>query len=284
LIRYIFILLLTFATPSNLFGQLHNGSLFLYESGSIGNHFYINDKYPLIGLKSNSQLFFFNSLNLKRENISNNINDLNLSNCCLNFNNDSVNNVHFYKSYLPSIVLMTGGLLTLRADGFLNKVSIQKSFRSEFPANFHTNADNYLQFVPIPVVYLMDLTRFKPEHTVVHRTILLASAEIFMEGIAQVLKYSTHEQRPDGSNYYSFPSGHTAQAFLAAAFMQKELGKRSIWFTIGAYSCATAVGMLRMANNRHYISDVLFGAGLGILSINAVYDLDTFYLRKVKVK
>jgi membrane-associated phospholipid phosphatase len=200
----------------------------------------------------------------------------------LNFKTDTILSNQFYKSYIPPVVLMTGGLLTLRDEGFLNKVSIQKAVQNAFPPDFHTQADNYLQFVPIPIVYFMDLTGLKPEHDVIHRTILLGSSEILMEGIVQTLKYTTHELRPDGSDDHSFPSGHTAQAFLAATFLHKELGKRSIWFSIGAYSCATAVGFLRMANNRHYISDVLFGAGMGILSMNAVYDLDRLFCGRVK--
>ena len=53
--------------------------------------------------------------------------------------------------------------------------------------------------------------------------------------------------------------------------MHHEYGDKSIWYSIGAYSCATAVGMLRVAGNAHWISDVFAGAGFGMLSTELVY-------------
>ena len=50
-----------------------------------------------------------------------------------------------------------------------------------------------------------------------------------------------------------------------------EYGEQHKWVPYAAYGVATTVGVMRMANNKHYISDVLFGAGLGILSMKAAY-------------
>jgi len=77
--------------------------------------------------------------------------------------------------------------------------------------------------------------------------------------------------RPDTGAPDSFPSGHTAQAFAAATFMHKEYGKQNIWYSIGAYSLATGIGAFRIMNNRHWVSDVLVGAGIGIFSTNMAY-------------
>jgi membrane-associated phospholipid phosphatase len=85
------------------------------------------------------------------------------------------------------------------------------------------------------------------------------------------LKKITAVPRPDTGSLNSFPSGHTAQAFAAATFMHKEYGKQSIWYSIGAYSLATGIGAFRVMNNRHWISDVLAGAGIGIFSTNIAY-------------
>ena len=72
---------------------------------------------------------------------------------------------------------------------------------------------------------------------------------------------------------YSFPSGHTATAFMTATMLNKEYGHKSPWIGIGAYSVATATGLMRMANNKHWLSDVLTGAGIGILSTELGYYL-----------
>lgn len=77
--------------------------------------------------------------------------------------------------------------------------------------------------------------------------------------------------RPDGSSYTSLPSGHTAQAFLGASILAQEYQYRYPWMPYAAYGVASTVGVMRMMNNKHYISDVLVGAGIGILSTKIIY-------------
>ncbi|HTJ49908.1 MAG TPA: phosphatase PAP2 family protein, partial [Cyclobacteriaceae bacterium] len=61
------------------------------------------------------------------------------------------------------------------------------------------------------------------------------------------------------------------QAFAAATFLAKEYGHKNILYSIGAYTVATGVAACRVLNNRHWLSDVIAGAGIGILSTNIVY-------------
>lgn len=89
--------------------------------------------------------------------------------------------------------------------------------------------------------------------------------------MVNTLKQTTNVERPDGSNKHSFPSGHTATAFMTATMFTKEYGHKSPWVGVGAYSVATATGLMRMANNKHWLSDVLTGAGIGILSTEVGY-------------
>ena len=87
-----------------------------------------------------------------------------------------------------------------------------------------------------------------------------------MASVVNTLKHTVHERRPDGSNSRSFPSGHTATAFMCATMLHKEYGHISPWISIGGYTVATATGVSRILNNKHWISDVMVGAGIGILS------------------
>ena len=57
-----------------------------------------------------------------------------------------------------------------------------------------------------------------------------------------------------GSNRHSFPSGHTATAFMTATMLNKEYGHKSPWIGVGAYGMATATGLMRMANNKHWLN------------------------------
>ena len=81
-----------------------------------------------------------------------------------------------------------------------------------------------------------------------------------MASVVNTIKYTAHVRRPDKSNYKSFPSGHTATAFMAAMMMHKEYGDRSPWYSISAFTVATATGISRILNNRHWLSDVLAGS------------------------
>ena len=87
------------------------------------------------------------------------------------------------------------------------------------------------------------------------------------------LKYTCRVRRPDGSQNNSFPSGHTATAFMTATMLHKEYGHRSPWYSIGGYVAATATGITRQLNNRHWMSDIMVGAGIGILATEFGYYL-----------
>jgi membrane-associated phospholipid phosphatase len=78
-------------------------------------------------------------------------------------------------------------------------------------------------------------------------------------------------ERPDGSSNNSFPSGHTANAFMGAEFLYQEYKDVSPWYGIAGYVVATGTGLFRMYNNRHWFSDVVAGAGFGILSTKVAY-------------
>jgi hypothetical protein len=143
--------------------------------------------------------------------------------------------------------------------------------RNEHFQHFQTHIDNYLQYAPLAIAYGLDAAGVKSKTDLANRTAILLKGELMMFGSVNILKSATRQLRPDGSAYTSFPSGHTAQAFAAATFLSEEYKDRLPWIPYAAYGMASSVGLLRMANNRHYVSDVLLGAGLGILSMKVAY-------------
>jgi membrane-associated phospholipid phosphatase len=96
-------------------------------------------------------------------------------------------------------------------------------------------------------------------------------SNIFLNITVSSLKSITMRLRPDSSDYLSFPSGHTAEAFANAEFLRLEYRHKSIWYGIAGYVVAGFTGYLRMYNNKHYLSEVLAGAGIGILSTDLSY-------------
>ncbi|HEX5110490.1 MAG TPA: phosphatase PAP2 family protein [Vicinamibacterales bacterium] len=95
----------------------------------------------------------------------------------------------------------------------------------------------------------------------------LMRAQILSQAVVQGAKFATGRSRPDASNDKSFPSGHTASAFAMATVIQRDLGWKA---GIPAFAVAGYIGASRMQANKHYLSDVLIGAGVGIAAAHAV--------------
>ena len=140
--------------------------------------------------------------------------------------------------------------------------------------DFKTGIDDYAQFFGPAMVVGLKLGGYEGRSDWPR---LLASAGmsyVIMAGLVNGIKYSAKEMRPDGSTANSWPSGHTATAFVGASLLHKEYGlTRSPWWSVAGYGVATATGVMRVLNNRHWISDVMSGAGIGIMSTELGYAL-----------
>lgn len=91
----------------------------------------------------------------------------------------------------------------------------------------------------------------------------LLRAQIVTTALVHPIKFATRRQRPDGSNAQSFPSGHAAVTFAGATVLERHLGWRKAFL---AYAAATYVAASRLHDNRHYLSDVAFGAAVGTIA------------------
>jgi hypothetical protein len=94
----------------------------------------------------------------------------------------------------------------------------------------------------------------------------LVRAQIINTGLTQALKVAVDRPRPDGARY-SFPSGHSSSTFATATVLARHFGWK---VGVPAYAMATYVASSRLTENQHFLSDVIFGAGLGIVSGRAV--------------
>ena len=140
--------------------------------------------------------------------------------------------------------------------------------------DFKTGIDDYSQYFGPALTVGLKLAGYEGRSDWPR---LLASAGMsygIMAAIVNGIKYTAKEMRPDGSQANSWPSGHTATAFVGASLLHKEYGlTRSPWFSVAGYGVATATGVMRVLNNRHWISDVMSGAGIGIMSTELGYAL-----------
>lgn len=131
--------------------------------------------------------------------------------------------------------------------------------------------DNYIQYVPLAATYGLRLCGIKGTHDYLDLTIIAGTAYLLTGISVYSVKSFSHVERPDNSTSNSFPSGHTATAFAGAEILRREYWNVSPWIGVAGYTVAVGTGFLRMYNNRHWLTDVVAGAGFGILCAQAAY-------------
>lgn len=183
--------------------------------------------------------------------------------------------VPFYKSKLfratiVPAVLIGYGVSTIKDNGIYSSYDMRDDVLRHNP-DFHSGLDNALLLAPYVELAVVNLLQQKSNNDFVNTALVTLKAEAVMAVLVFGLKEVTNLERPNGENDKSMPSGHTAQAFLAASIVHTELRHRSQWYGVGAYGIATGVGALRVLKNKHWQSDVFVGAGIGILSSHLSY-------------
>lgn len=146
-----------------------------------------------------------------------------------------------------------------------------REFRNGIAPSFDCHIDDYLQYAPAAVMVGMKAAGIKSRSSWGRMLVSDAFSAAIMASLVNGLKYSVWEMRPDRSGRNSFPSGHTATAFMTATMFSREYGERSVWYSVGAYSVAATIGLMRIFNDKHWLGDVLAGAGIGILSTEMGY-------------
>ncbi|SHE46530.1 PAP2 superfamily protein [Mariniphaga anaerophila] len=187
---------------------------------------------------------------------------------------DSVHRLNFrypdkkrgLKPWIAPAVLISGGTALHFATEAKTNV---RDFMQE-NLEYHGTVDDYLQYAPGVAVYVFNALGIKGKNNFGNSTALLIKSFLLNGLITDQLKYRVNEPRPNGG-VRSFPSGHTSKAFMFAHFMHKEFGELSPWYSVAAYSSAATVAYMRVAKSAHWVSDVIAGAGIGILSTELVY-------------
>ncbi|MGC4039951.1 MAG: phosphatase PAP2 family protein [Flavobacterium sp.] len=134
-----------------------------------------------------------------------------------------------------------------------------------------TSIDDFSQYAPAASLYILPALGVKSKNNLKDRTIILATSYLLMGLTVNAFKKTASVERPDKSSLNSFPSGHTATSFMGAELMMQEFKAESVWYGISGYVVAAGTGAFRMYNNKHWLSDVVAGAGIGILSAKAGY-------------
>lgn len=183
---------------------------------------------------------------------------------------------------LPTGMLLSGiAIATIPPFHTLEK-SIYNGFNKK-PIH-KTNVDNYTQYAPAAAVFMLDASGVKGKHRIREKFILYAMGNVVAASIVHPTKYFVQRERPDKSNFRSFPSGHTSTAFVAAELLHQEYGHISPWISAAGYGTAAFTGYLRLQNNIHWLGDVVAGAAIGIASTKISYWLLPKIKKRMKRK
>ena len=172
-----------------------------------------------------------------------------------------------YRMLFIGTPLIVGGVIMQSYDRDFRRL------RNGYAPSFHQKYDDWLQYAPAGAMVAMKACGVQSRSSWGRMLVSDAFSAGLMAIAVNSLKYSCRVMRPDGSTRNSFPSGHTATAFMTATMLHKEYGHRSPWYSIGGYAVATVTGVTRQLNNRHWMSDIMVGAGIGILATEFGYYL-----------
>ena len=159
-----------------------------------------------------------------------------------------------YRMTYVAVPLIAAGLIVAGEDSHFH------SLRDNFLPSFRHHYDDYLQYAPAIAMLGLKIGGIQGRSSWGRMLVSDAFSASLMAIAVNTLKHTVKVMRPDGSNRHSFPSGHSATAFMTATMLHKEYGMtRSPWYSIGAYTAATLTGLV--------------GAGIGILSTEVGYYL-----------
>lgn len=155
-----------------------------------------------------------------------------------------------------------------------------RQMRFNAAPGFRYRYDDYIQYSPAILMTGLKAFGYKGRSSWGRMLVSDAFSAAIMAGAVNGFKYSVRRMRPDNTSRNSFPSGHTATAFMTATMLHKEYGWRSPWFSIGGYTIAAVTGVSRMLNNRHWMSDVLAGGVIGVGSVHLGYFLSDLIFKE----
>lgn len=183
--------------------------------------------------------------------------------------NTETNHLNYKRLIIPT-ALIGYGVASLSVKGIKQlNFSTRDEINEHKPD--HIRLDNYTQFAPAALVYGLNAFGVEGKHNFRDRSIIYGTSMLITSAFVVPLKHIVKEERPDQSNNLSFPSGHTAIAFASAQFMFREYKDTNFWLGISGYSLAVFTGVYRMLNDKHWVGDVVGGAGFGILSTELAY-------------
>ena len=171
----------------------------------------------------------------------------------ISFNNIENGFLNTLNSKNTQVILTSGLALTFFASKYDNTIRTNNENKSLLPSRLSQVGDFWGILSPLAVWAIMLKSNMNKDY------VSNAIAANILSTYA--IKSLSQRQRPDGSNNYSFPSGHTSNSFLAAELINQIEGMP---LSVPFYLLSINTALSRINDKKHFLSDVVFGAAIGI--------------------
>lgn len=174
------------------------------------------------------------------------------------------------KTILPAAIFLSGALLS----GTQLEKNWQVDIRNGVGNDYKTNTDDIIQYIPFAQIYIGDIVGLQAKNHWFDQSKNFFFGGVLTLAITHAFKRGVGKERPDLRSNHSFTSGHTATSFMGATMLYHEFSDASMLYASSGYLFSTTTGTLRVMNNRHWVSDVVAGAAVGILAANIIYHIE----------
>lgn len=172
------------------------------------------------------------------------------------------------KNFIIPVTLITSGLILRDVD---LKRDVYEFQQNAIGDRFTFKNDDFIQYMPTTLAVLGSTMNFKSknsfEQLATNQLVSLTISGIF----GRIIKDAVNDKRPELYGLKSFPSGHTSTAFNGATLLFLEYKDDNIWFASSGYLLATTTAFFRLTNDKHWMADVLAGAGIGMATAFVVH-------------
>ncbi len=151
---------------------------------------------------------------------------------------------------------------------------VEKNFRGT-KSSVPSEVDLFFKWLPALYVLIAEATGVKTKSRFMQRVKIIVLSELILNSFVQPSKKMIRRRRPGSLfKFNSFPSGHTATAFCGAEILREETKNYGFAVSVGGYAIAVTTAALRLYKRKHWFSDIVAAAILGVVSARLTYLLN----------
>ncbi|MDQ2720526.1 MAG: phosphatase PAP2 family protein [Bacteroidota bacterium] len=150
---------------------------------------------------------------------------------------------------------------------------VEKKFIEE-NVSIPAEIDLFFKWLPNMFVFITGNSSTKAKNKLIHNLLIISLADVISNSSVQFTKKLVDRRRPNSLfKYNSFPSSHTTTSFCGAELLRLKLKKKSLPLSLSGYALASIAASLRLYKRKHWFSDIVAGAVIGIVSARLSFTL-----------